>query len=164
MRCCQVMLGFAVVLLALVASGENAEPEDRSMTLGLSLAPTKDAYFLGEPVEFEIRVDNLTGREICVPLSLRCGQGYLLYSTTDPSGERVVYECEIVEEFQGDGRDMVCLVPGSFYGVRDRHPGLSAEGRWRFVATYYGPSSSEYPFLCSEKISSREVMIVVREE
>jgi hypothetical protein len=155
------MFGFMFALLAMPLSQSSAEPKEVSATLSLSLTPTKYTYDLGEPLEFEIRIDNPTDQEVCVPMLLRGGEGYLLYKTTDPSGKRVEYECEILDEFLGDARDMVCLMPGAFYGVRDRHSGLSSQGEWTFVATYYGPSSSEYSRLCDEEISSGELTIIV---
>ncbi len=160
-RC--VIVGSAVILVALVSSGGMGESTDEGATLEVHLTPVSNTYELGEPLAFEIRVDNPTDEEVCVPRALRCGEGYLLYTTTDPSGESVVYECEILEEFHGDAGDMVCLSPGSFYGVRDDHSGLDIEGEWTFAATYYGPAGRAHPRLCDEKISSPEVAVFVGE-
>ena len=166
MRHRSIIVGSVLLLLAPVVSGamaESAEDPTEEYTLGLSLTPVKHTYALGEALVFEIRIDNPTDEEVCVPRALRCGQGYLLYTTIDPSGERVIYECEIVTEFQGDAGDIVCLSPGSFYGVRDDHSGLRVQGEWTFAATYYGPSSREHPRLCGQEISSPAVLVLVGE-
>ena len=129
----------------------------------LSLIPAKGSYSVGEYLEFEIRVDNATNHQVCLPTALGFGDGYLEFEVTDPSGERVFYSSEIVEDFQGSSTDLVFLRPGSFYGVHQRHSPLRAAGEWQFVAKYYGPRSAEFPMLYGETIASEPVAVLVTE-
>ena len=152
-----------VAALMLLAGVETAWCTDETAIPQLSLTAAKDSYAVGEYVEFEIRVDNPTDHEVCFPTALAFGHGYVVFETTDPSGERVVYSCEIVEEFQGGAGDLVFLRPGAFYGVRDRHSPLRIVGEWRFAAKYYGPSSEEFPMLCGDRISSEPITVLVTE-
>jgi hypothetical protein len=150
----------AFVLVAAPGScrceGESAMPE-------LSLTSAKDSYAVGEHVEFQIRVDNSTDHEVCFPTALGFGDGYVVFEATDPSGERVQYSCEIVEEFQGGVDDLVFLRPGSFYGVHQRHSPLRLPGEWWFSAKYYGPSSAAFPLLCRDTITSETIAVLVTE-
>jgi hypothetical protein len=163
MKQCLTALGIVLALSGFISSSGAGQSPDKDIGLKLSLAAATHEYELNEPIQFSIRFDNYGENEKCVPTALGCGHGYVLFITTDPNGDRVEYECEVFDDFHGEAKDLVCLSPGSFYGVREKHGGLWIPGTWRFAVTYYGVSSDRFPNICSENITSNEILLHARE-
>ena len=158
-RVCTAVL---VALISLTGVTWALDGERESLPR-ISLTTSRESYSTEDRVEFEIRIDNVTDHDVCLPAAAGFGSGWYPFHAMDPSGEKVLYECIVVTRFEDAPCDIICLAPGSFYGFRYSHSPLRTSGTWSYAIGYHVPDTTGFPQILAQKLVSEPVLIEVTE-
>ncbi len=127
----------------------------------VTFTPSKMNYKIGEMLEYEIRIDNVSAKPYRIPVELH----FYFVRGTGPDGKEIITEDQISVEDYFDERNTIELRPGYFMGQKSSWLYLESPGTYTCYIDYYMPRNRNADTLFSfwkGKIKSNVVTINVR--
>ncbi len=128
----------------------------------VTFTPSKTNYKIGEMLEYEIRIDNVSAKPYRIPVDL-----YFFYCVRGigPDGKEIITEDLILGADYFDERNTIDLKPGCFMGRKSSWLYLESLGTYTCYIEYYMPRNRNADTLFSlwkGKIKSNVVTINVK--
>lgn len=132
------------------------------MPIAVTITMAKSTYRVGESLDFEIRIENVSDDTIRIPENV--GDSYLpqMY---DSNGEQVIWAYEISFADFYDEHSTVELAPRCFYGKKCRGWGLPHSGEYTFSIHYISPKNfgDPLPYYWDGEVESNKAILVAKE-
>jgi len=127
----------------------------------VTFTPSKTNYKIGERLEYEIRIDNVSDKSYRIPVDLH----FYFVRGIGPDGKEIKTEDAILAADYFDERNTIELKPECFMGQKSSWLYLESPGTYTCYIDYYMPRNRNTDtlfFLWKEKIKSNVVTINVR--
>ena len=138
------------------------QPQDTILPLDGKLTLGKEVYKKGEPLDFEIRIDNNTTDTMRIYKAIDV---HYLPKMCKPDGEIIPFDWSVPVLINIKKEETFELLPGTFYGTSTTWPGNIPPGTYTFHIVYCNPinSGDSLPHYIFGKANSDTVDLVIEQ-